>query len=106
PGTFHGRVQPVDIAATLADLLGVNQPSASIGHVLTQAIHPEVEVKPRREDLRRRSHRDLSHPDHTGAPAGEVVTPEKGRPSQQTPAPSTPPASSTQPTPTSPGSHP
>ena len=50
PGTFYGRVQPVDIAATLADLLGVNQPSASIGHILTQAIHPEVEVKPRRED--------------------------------------------------------
>jgi hypothetical protein len=39
PGTYHGQVQPVDLAATLASLLGVNQPSASIGHVLTQAIH-------------------------------------------------------------------
>ena len=39
PGIYHGRVQPVDLAATLASLLGVNQPSASIGHVLTQAIH-------------------------------------------------------------------
>ncbi len=39
PGTYHGRVQPVDLAATLASLLGVNQPSASVGNVLTQAIH-------------------------------------------------------------------
>ncbi len=39
PGIYHGRVQPVDLAATLASLLGVNQPSASIGAVLTQAIH-------------------------------------------------------------------
>lgn len=38
-GTYHGRVGPVDMAATLASLLGINQPSASIGHVLTQAIH-------------------------------------------------------------------
>jgi arylsulfatase A-like enzyme len=38
PGTYRGRVEPVDIAATLASLLGVNQPSASVGHVLTEAI--------------------------------------------------------------------
>jgi predicted AlkP superfamily pyrophosphatase or phosphodiesterase len=39
PGIYHGRVQPVDLAATLASLLGVNQPSASVGNVLNQAIH-------------------------------------------------------------------
>jgi Type I phosphodiesterase / nucleotide pyrophosphatase len=39
PGIYHGRVQPVDLAATLASLLGVNQPSASVGTVLAQAIH-------------------------------------------------------------------
>jgi predicted AlkP superfamily pyrophosphatase or phosphodiesterase len=39
PGIYHGRVQPVDLAATLASALGVNQPSASVGKVLTQAIH-------------------------------------------------------------------
>jgi arylsulfatase A-like enzyme len=39
PGIYHGRVQPVDLAATLASLLGVTQPSASVGTVLTQAIH-------------------------------------------------------------------
>ena len=40
PGIYHGRVEPVDLAATLASLLTINQPSASIGHILTQAIHP------------------------------------------------------------------
>jgi Type I phosphodiesterase / nucleotide pyrophosphatase len=40
PGIYHGRVQPVDLAATLASLLGVNQPSASVGNVLTQALRP------------------------------------------------------------------
>jgi predicted AlkP superfamily pyrophosphatase or phosphodiesterase len=40
PGTYHGRVEPVDLAATLASLLGINQPSASVGHILTQAIRP------------------------------------------------------------------
>jgi hypothetical protein len=39
PGIYHGRVQPVDLAATLASVLGVTQPSASVGTVLTQAIH-------------------------------------------------------------------
>jgi len=44
PGIYHGRVAPVDIAATFASLLGVNQPSASIGHILTQAFKPAAEV--------------------------------------------------------------
>jgi hypothetical protein len=44
PGIYHGRVEPVDLAATLASLLAINQPSASIGHILTQAIHPIVPV--------------------------------------------------------------
>jgi predicted AlkP superfamily pyrophosphatase or phosphodiesterase len=40
PGEYHERVAPVDIAATLASLAGINQPSASVGHVLTKAIKP------------------------------------------------------------------
>jgi predicted AlkP superfamily pyrophosphatase or phosphodiesterase len=40
PGEYHGRVAPVDLAATFASLAGINQPSASIGHVLNQAIKP------------------------------------------------------------------
>jgi predicted AlkP superfamily pyrophosphatase or phosphodiesterase len=42
PGTYHDRVAPVDIAATFASLLRVNQPSACVGHVLTQAIKPDA----------------------------------------------------------------
>ncbi len=38
PGEYHERVAPVDLAATFASLAGVNQPSASIGRVLTEAI--------------------------------------------------------------------
>ncbi|HEY0759521.1 MAG TPA: alkaline phosphatase family protein [Acidisarcina sp.] len=44
PGIYHGRVAPVDLAATLASLLGINQPSASIGSVLTQALRPVAAV--------------------------------------------------------------
>lgn len=40
PGTYRGRVGPVDFAATFASLLGVNQPSASVGRVLTEALRP------------------------------------------------------------------
>ena len=45
PGTYHDRVAPVDIAATFASLLRVNQPSACVGHVLTQAIKPEMDAR-------------------------------------------------------------
>jgi len=43
-GTYHGRVEPVDIAATFATVLGVNQPSASVGHILTQSLKPAAAV--------------------------------------------------------------
>jgi hypothetical protein len=39
-GEYHNRVAPVDLAATLASLAGINQPSASVGRVLTEAIKP------------------------------------------------------------------
>jgi hypothetical protein len=41
PGTYHGMVAPVDIAATLASLLRINRPSAAVGRVLTEAMRPE-----------------------------------------------------------------
>ncbi len=56
PGTYRGRVEPVDIAATLAALLNVNQPSASIGHVLTQAIHTETPVRAERAIRHKKTH--------------------------------------------------
>jgi predicted AlkP superfamily pyrophosphatase or phosphodiesterase len=57
PGIYHGRVQPVDLAATLASLLGVTQPSASVGTVLVQAIHtlPAVPVPHGTKGARRSS---------------------------------------------------
>ena len=42
PGTYHGVVAPVDIAATLASLLRINWPSAAVGNVLTQAMRPDA----------------------------------------------------------------
>jgi arylsulfatase A-like enzyme len=38
PGAYHERVAPVDLAATFASLAGVNQPSAAVGRVLTEAL--------------------------------------------------------------------
>jgi hypothetical protein len=35
-----GTAVPVDIAATLASILGVNTPAASVGWLLTEAIRP------------------------------------------------------------------
>jgi hypothetical protein len=38
PGIYRDHAAPVDIAATLANLLGVNRPSASVGRVLLEAL--------------------------------------------------------------------
>jgi predicted AlkP superfamily pyrophosphatase or phosphodiesterase len=40
PGTYLQRTAPVDIAATFAALLRVNQPSACVGRVVTEALKP------------------------------------------------------------------
>jgi hypothetical protein len=42
PGTYHGVVEPVDIAATLASVLRINRPSAAGGHVRTEAMKADV----------------------------------------------------------------
>ena len=38
PGTYRSSVEPIDLAPTLASLLGINAPTHSVGHVLTEAI--------------------------------------------------------------------
>jgi len=38
PGTYRSHAEPVDLAATLASLLGINAPSHAIGRVLTEAL--------------------------------------------------------------------
>ncbi len=45
PGTYHGVVAPVDIAATLASMLRINMPSAAVGKVLVDAMRPENPAK-------------------------------------------------------------
>jgi hypothetical protein len=86
-GIYYGRVAPVDFAATFAALLGVNQPSASIGHILTQsfkpiAATPETPLTPK---TTRRTHHsapsekkaapDVPGTDATGTDAPGGVTP-------------------------------
>ena len=40
PGTYRTSVEPVDLAVTLASLLGINAPTHSVGRVLTEALAP------------------------------------------------------------------
>lgn len=68
PGMYRGRVQPVDLAATLASLLGVNQPSASMGQILTQALKPESKVVYPKPPVKRRVRRRRTAPHKSAAP--------------------------------------
>ena len=40
PGTFRTHAEPVDLAVTLASLLGINAPTHAVGRVLTEALAP------------------------------------------------------------------
>jgi hypothetical protein len=40
PGTYRTSVEPVDLAVTLASLLGINAPTHAVGRVLTEALAP------------------------------------------------------------------
>ena len=72
-GIYHGRVGPVDLAATWAGLLGINQPSASIGHILTQAIKPAAAiVYPKPAPVR--THAVRPERGKTAAPAAKPVS--------------------------------
>jgi hypothetical protein len=76
PGIYYGRVAPVDFAVTFAALLGLNQPSAAIGHVLTEALKPvpatpETALTPKTTHRARRSAKSAAGPDAQGG-----VTPE------------------------------
>lgn len=46
PGIYRTHCEPVDMATTLASLLGINAPSASIGRVLTEALAMTKEAAP------------------------------------------------------------
>ncbi len=40
PGTYRSHAEPVDMATTLASLLGINAPTHAVGRVLTEALAP------------------------------------------------------------------
>ena len=40
PGTYRTSVEPIDMAVTLASLLGINAPTHAVGRVLTEALAP------------------------------------------------------------------
>jgi hypothetical protein len=40
PGTYRMHAEPVDLAVTLASLLGINAPTEATGRVLTEALQP------------------------------------------------------------------
>ncbi len=89
PGTYRGRVEPVDLAATLAALLNVNQPSAGVGHILNQAIHPEVVTPVKRAGTRARKHAHSA--DLTSAPAANRPSSSPSVPDRSTgPSPQSP----------------
>lgn len=41
PGTYREKSEPVDLAATLANLLGIDPPTHSVGRVLIEALAPQ-----------------------------------------------------------------
>lgn len=75
PGIYHGRVAPVDIASTFAALLGINQPSASVGRILAEALKPAASVTyPKPAPVK--SHTARRTPAHAAAkPAPATGTP-------------------------------
>ncbi len=84
PGTYRGRVGPVDLAATFAALLSINQPSAAVGHILTQALKPAAAVVyPKPVPVRTRGARPArgkaavpatAKPDNRAAPPAAAAT--------------------------------
>jgi arylsulfatase A-like enzyme len=45
-GVYRSHAEPVDLAATLASLLGINAPTHAVGRVLTEAVAPAPASEP------------------------------------------------------------
>ncbi|HEX4038024.1 MAG TPA: alkaline phosphatase family protein [Acidobacteriaceae bacterium] len=86
PGTYNNFVQPVDLAATFAALLRINQPSASVGHILTEALKPAADVVyPKPPPPPRLRHTVTHHSTETqpkAAPRPKTTTRPKAAPPQ------------------------
>ena len=46
PGTYRTNAEPVDLAPTIASLLGINAPTHAVGRVLTEALVPHHAANP------------------------------------------------------------
>jgi hypothetical protein len=46
PGTYRTPTEPIDLAPTLASLLGINAPTHAVGRVLTEALAPAHSANP------------------------------------------------------------
>jgi predicted AlkP superfamily pyrophosphatase or phosphodiesterase len=46
PGTYRTHAEPIDMAVTLASLLGINAPAQATGRVLTEALQPQHHSPP------------------------------------------------------------
>ena len=44
PGTYRTPTEPIDLAVTLASLLGINAPTHAVGRVLAEALAPTRSV--------------------------------------------------------------
>lgn len=47
PGIYRGHSEPVDLAVTLASLLGINAPNSAVGRVLTEALRTPPDMSAR-----------------------------------------------------------
>jgi arylsulfatase A-like enzyme len=68
PGTYRTHAEPVDLAVTLASLLGINAPTHAVGRVLTEALAP-----PRRAGNSGHGGEDRSMPTVEGRDFGQAV---------------------------------
>lgn len=87
PGRYLNRVEPVDIATTFAALLGINMPSAAVGHVLTEALKPAAQIVYPREI----PHRETTHHPAATLKPGSQTTPASGTSAAPAPQPGTKP---------------
>jgi hypothetical protein len=65
PGIYRTHAEPVDLAVTLASLLGINAPAQATGRVLTEAL-----AQPHHSTLSPSSHDSNEPPISHPAPAG------------------------------------
>jgi hypothetical protein len=96
-GRYLDQVQPVDLAPTLAALLGIHEPSASVGKVLTEALKPARDVVyPKVEAPRAPAHPAAAKKPAAQKPAAAKPNAPAAAPAQKPTAPATKPAATVQ----------